>query len=49
MPVAVVAPVPRAIEALLPFISATVPLFNLPGTKSQPARRALSFVIKTEY
>jgi hypothetical protein len=45
----VVAPVPSAIDALLPFISATVPLFNCPGTRSHPARRALSFVINTAY
>ena len=33
---------------MLPLISATVPLFNLPGTKSQPASFASSFVINTD-
>jgi len=48
VPVADVAPVPRAIDAWLPFISATVPLFNLPGTKSHPANLATFFVIRIE-
>ena len=43
-----VALVPKAIFAVFPSMSATVPLLNAPGVKSHPASLALSFVIKTE-
>ena len=43
-----VALVPKAIYAVFQSMSATVPLHNAQGDKSQPASLALSFVIKTE-